>query len=125
MYEEVHLEEVSEIMDETIHAMKTIVKKKSFTYKSLSNEDKEIIFGTSKMLVKLRNELYMNLLDTFKGQTVTIGVSITNPPEGSIGEWLMNHITKTAIASYIVPILLLEGYASLVNPNEKGKIKFD
>jgi hypothetical protein len=112
-------------MDETMHNMKTIVKKKSFTYKPLANGDKEIIFGTSNTLVKLRKEQFMNLLDTFRGQTVTIGASRTNPPKGSLGEWLMNHITKTAIASYIVPILLMEGYASLVNPNEKGKIKFD
>jgi hypothetical protein len=102
--------------------MKTIVKKKSFTYKSLSNGDKEIIFGTANTLVKLRKEQFTNLLDTFKGQTVTIGASRTNPTEGSLGEWLISHITKTAIASYIVPILLMEGHASLAT--ERGKIKF-
>lgn len=37
----------------------------------------------------------------------------------------MNNITKTAIASYVVPILLMEGHASLVMPIDNGKIKFN
>ena len=31
--------------------------------------------------------------------------------EGSVGEWLQNNVTKTAIASYVGAILIHEGYA--------------
>ncbi|WP_061809008.1 hypothetical protein [Rossellomorea vietnamensis] len=123
LIEEISVDEVSQIMDETMHDLKTIVQKKPFKYKTLANGDKEIYLGKFNTLVKLRNEQYMNLLHTFKGQTVTIGASRTNPPGGSLGEWLMKHITKTAIASYIVPILLMDGYASLAT--ERGKIRFN
>ncbi|MEH7356841.1 hypothetical protein V7150_25370 [Neobacillus drentensis] len=110
-------------MYEIMHDMKTIVKKKPFKY--ISNGNKEIFFGKSSSPVKLSKEQYTKLLDTFKGRTVTIGTSRTDPPKDSLGEWLMNNITKTAIASYIVPILLMEGHASLVMPIDSGKIKFN
>lgn len=118
-------DEVSLLMYEIMYDMKTIVKKKPFKYKYISNGDREIFFGKSSTPVKLSNEQYMKLLDTFKGRTVTIGTSRTNPPNDSLGEWLMNNITKTAIASYIAPILLLEGHASLVMPIDSGKIKIN
>lgn len=107
-----------------MHDMKTIVKQKPFKYKSLTNGDKEIYIGKSNTLVKISKEQYTKLLATFKGQTVTIGASRTNPPKDSLGEWLMNNVTKTAVASYIVPILLIENHASLVMPIDSGKIKF-
>lgn len=118
------VDEVSLLMYEIMHDMKTIVKK-TFKYKYISNGDKEIFFGRSSAPVKLSDEQYTRLLDTFKGRTVTIGTSRTNPPKDSLGEWLMDNITKTAIAAYIVPIPLLEGDASLVMPIESGKIKFN
>src|SRR4030042_7040629 len=43
---------------------------------------------------------YTGLLNHFHGQTVNIGTSRTDPPPGSVGEWLQAHVTKTGIASY-------------------------
>ena len=42
---------------------------------------------------------------------IPIGTSRTNPPSGSLGVWLQVNVTRTAIASYVGPILVHEGYA--------------
>lgn len=57
---------------------------------------------------------YASLLNHFNGQIVNIGTSRTNPPSGSVGEWLMQNVTRTAMASYVGPILIEEGYAEKV-----------
>jgi hypothetical protein len=54
---------------------------------------------------------YSRLLTVFSGSMVEIGTSRTSPPAGSLGRWLQNNVTKTAIASYVGPILINEGYA--------------
>lgn len=51
------------------------------------------------------------LLNHFRGRRVKIGTSRNNRPAVSIGSWLHLNGIKTAIASYIGPILLHEGYA--------------
>jgi len=48
-------------------------------------------------------------VETFFGMHAC--TSRTDPPRGSLGEWLMSNITKTAIASYVGAILTHEGYA--------------
>jgi hypothetical protein len=62
------------------------------------------------------NSQYLALIEKFQGQTIPIGASRTNPPKNSLGEWLMANVTKIAIASYIVSILINEGYATLRMP---------
>jgi hypothetical protein len=69
----------------------------------------------------LDDELYVSipgaklrqLLSTFAGRgDVPIGTSRTKPPKSSLGFWLQqNDVTKTAIASYIGPLLIALGYA--------------
>jgi hypothetical protein len=64
---------------------------------------------------------YAALLAAFPaGTIVDAGTSRTNPPIGSLGAWLQVHISKTATASYIGPILLHFGHAQRVpgNPTE-------
>ena len=56
---------------------------------------------------------YESLLDHFRGCTVELGTTF-KPPRGSIGEWLMSHVTKTKIASCVGAILVAEGYAERV-----------
>ena len=112
-------------MYEIVYEMKTLVKKKPFKYKKNSNGDIEILFGKdANKKVKLSKEQYMKLIETFKGRTVLIGSSRTNPPKDSLGEWLMNNITKQAIASYIAKILIEEDHARPIMPIDSGKIKF-
>ena len=71
--------------------------------------------------VTISTREYTALLKQFRGRTVEIGTSRTNPPRGSVGEWLINNVTKTGIASYVGPILINEGYAVKVG---KTQIKF-
>ena len=59
----------------------------------------------------ISHEQYAALLRHFKGRTVNIGTSRDNRPRGSVGEWLKEHVTQTAIASYVGAILMHEGYA--------------
>ena len=54
---------------------------------------------------------YRNLLDHFGQRQVPCGCSRTEPPANSLGRWLMTHVTPTATASYVGPILVSEGYA--------------
>ena len=64
---------------------------------------------------------YADLLHHFQGRTVDIGTSRTDPPQGSVGKWLQANVTKTAMASYVGPILLSERYAVKVG---RSQIKF-
>ena len=54
---------------------------------------------------------YSALLKTFAGQEVPIGTSRTTPPPNSVGAWLITHVSPTALASYVGPILIDQGYA--------------
>jgi hypothetical protein len=49
---------------------------------------------------------------------VNTGTSWTVLLAGSVGEWLMENVTRTAIASYVVPILLEEGHAEKLEGSE-------
>lgn len=60
-------------------------------------------------------EQYRALLTRFAGDTVSAGTSRTDPPAGSLGEWLQENVTKVAIASYVAPILIAEGYAEALH----------
>jgi hypothetical protein len=67
---------------------------------------------------EISKQQWRSLLTHFRGRTVPIGTSRTDPPEGSLGEWLQQHVTKTALASYVGPILLAEGYADRPSSSE-------
>ena len=54
------------------------------------------------------------LVNHFRGSEVALGTSRTNPPPGSVGAWLLKEVTPVAIASYLGPILVREGYAEWV-----------
>lgn len=83
-----------------------------FSYKGSITEGTTITYGTERNQVTISKHEYKALLDHFQGQTVNIGTSRDNRPPGSVGEWLqLNDVTKTAIASYVGPILIHEGYA--------------
>lgn len=57
------------------------------------------------------------LLLVFGGKTVSMGTSRDNPPEGSVGKWLLSNVTKSALASYLGSILVYEGYAAKSGSN--------
>jgi hypothetical protein len=89
----------------------------SFAYEGSIERGTTIRFGQKgKQIVSA--DKYRNLLKAFSGQSVNIGTSRDNPPIGSVGGWLKEHVTKTAIASYVGPILIQTGYAERVGRSE-------
>jgi len=60
------------------------------------------------------------LINHFRGQEVALGTSRDNPPPGSVGAWLQVEVTPVAIASYLGPILVQEGYAEWVKNQRCG-----
>jgi hypothetical protein len=86
--------------------------KSSFKYSGSVQEGTKISYGEmGKYTININREQFTALINHFKGQTVEAGTSRTNPPKGSVGNWLQENITKTATASYICPILINENYA--------------
>ena len=89
----------------------------SFEYSCSVQSGTEIFYGAdcSNRAVVTQSE-YRDLLLHFSGLEVKIGTSRTDPPERSVGQWLRTHVTRTALVSYIGPILIHEGYA------ERGRL---
>ena len=96
--------------------LKTWAEKSNFSYSGSVRQGTTITCGESlSFVVSVTAPEYQALLDHFRGQTVDIGTSRDIPPHGSVGEWLQSHVTKTAIASYVGPILIVEGYAERID----------
>jgi hypothetical protein len=62
-------------------------------------------------------------LKLFADKEVPIGTSRTQPPPSSLGKWLLGHVTKTAIASYLGPILIAHGYAERGSASDLIRIR--
>jgi hypothetical protein len=58
------------------------------------------------------------MINFFSGNVVDIGTSRDIAPKGSLGEWLQENVTKTAIASYVGPILIKEGFAEKIGQSQ-------
>ena len=82
----------------------------SFSYVGSVETGTRITYG-SGFVTNVSAVQYQKLLNHFKGKRVPCGTSRTKPPRGSLGEWLMENVTKTAAASYVGRILVWEGYA--------------
>ena len=103
--------------------------KATFEYTGSIASGIHINFGREgKNKATLSEQQCQALLNEFKGRTISMGSSRDKVISGSIGEWLNVNVTKTAIASYICPILVAEGYASFITlDSSKGLcvIKFN
>lgn len=66
---------------------------------------------------------FSDLLKYFRSRRVDVGTSRTTAPRASLGAWLQHHVRRTAIASYIAPILLAEGYATRAS-GDRHQINF-
>jgi hypothetical protein len=51
------------------------------------------------------------VLMRFSGREVKVGTHRTNPPDGSIGDWIRVEYKLGGFMSYLGPILLEEGFA--------------
>lgn len=101
-------------------ALATWSGKSRFSYTGSVKNGTRIIYGNNNEIF-IRAEDYTKLLEYFKGLSVEIGTSRDNPPRGSMGEWLLQNVTKTAVASYVGPILIEEGFA---DKTDKTAISF-
>jgi hypothetical protein len=54
----------------------------------------------------------------FKDQKVAIGASRTSPPAGSLGEYLLENLSGTALASYVAPLIIYLGLAKGVGGHD-------
>ncbi len=105
------------------HAIKTLptwAGKSQFKYSGSVSQGTKITYG-SGFSIAIKADQYSALLSHFKGKTVDIGTIFTNPPRGSLGEWLQQNVTKVATASYVGPILISENYAVKIGGSQ---IKF-
>ena len=91
-------------------SIETWAGRSQFDYTGCIAVGTEISFGESST-VTVTAQQYAALRGAFLGQVVHVGTSFDNPQSGSVGEWLQNNVTRTAIASYVAPILIREGYA--------------
>ena len=97
-------------------------KRSSFDYFGSIKTGTEIKFGEGRVITVTAQQ-YAALRKHFLNQVVAVGTSRTEPAKGSLGEWLKNNVTKLAIASYVAPILVLEGYAERVDTRDIRIIK--
>ncbi|WP_265949770.1 hypothetical protein [Dechloromonas sp. A34] len=94
----------------------------SFDYVGSIETGTEITFGNGRVRA-VSAQQYSALRKQFLNQVVAVGTSRTAPPNDSIGNWLQSNVTKTAIASYVAPILVREGYAERVGTRDIRIIK--
>jgi hypothetical protein len=94
--------------------LRTRSKGITFGYETTADGSIHIEFGRGNRAT-LKATDYTRVIDHFQGQTVALGTSRDNPPPGSVGKWLQENVTRTAIASYLGPILVHEGQAVWVD----------
>ena len=88
-----------------------------FSYTGSVETGTEIIYGNG-WKARVSAQDYAALRRHFISRIVPMGTSRTEPPEDSIGAWLLMNVTPVAIASYVGPILVLEGYARRVGKHD-------
>lgn len=66
---------------------------------------------------------FASLIRAFAGRHVDVGTSRTTAPPFSMGAWLQQNVRRTAIASYVGPILVAEGRATRL-PGNSHQIQF-
>jgi len=105
--------------ERTMRELETWAGRSRFRYEGSVEQGTIVHFGTGfAHTARLSAEQFRRLLAHFKGRTVPIGTSRDSAPGGSVGAWLQENVTPTAIASYVGPILLDEGYAEKVGRSD-------
>lgn len=92
----------------------------TFEYEGSVTTGTLIRFGRDGWPARVSGEQYAQILAAFRGQMVNVGTSRDRAPEGSLGAWMQQHITRTALASYVAAILVHEGYAERVSGLRAG-----
>lgn len=72
--------------------------------------------------VKCSKEFFEAMLKKYRGQTIRVGLSFSDPGEGSLGAYVQRELkTKMNPTTYIAGLLVNEGYAER---SEAGYIRF-
>jgi hypothetical protein len=103
-------------------ALRTLARGSLFHYDGTFTDGFSIHMGRGHRAVVTANTLEQ-LIAHFSRQPhpVPIGASRTQPPEGSLGAWLIAHRSGASqVASYLAAILVQEGHAALAG----GKLVF-
>lgn len=87
-----------------------------FEYQGNVQQGTVIIYGNNNRIT-ITAEQYQQLINHFVGQNVTVSPERTDPEAGSLEDWLHQNVTRTAIASYVAPILVQEGIADRTPEN--------
>jgi len=90
--------------------MKTWGGRSNFAYSGTIEIGVVVSYGKNNK-VRVSAQQFYKLREHFLNNVVPVGTSRTAPKKGSLGWWLQANVTRTAIASYIAPILVSEGYA--------------
>lgn len=91
-------------------------ERSSFSYRGSVKSGTQITFGRGwKTFVSARD--YERLLQHFKGKRVRCGTTRTEPPRGSLGEWILENVTNNNIACYVGAILVHENFAVKLGPD--------
>jgi hypothetical protein len=98
--------------------LKTWAGRSKFSYTGSVETGTKITFGRKHSLQFVSAKNYRTLLKHFSRNTASIGTSRDNAPKGSVGEWLQKNVAKIAIASYVGPILIHEGYAEKIDKSD-------
>jgi hypothetical protein len=98
---------------------------RSFEYEETSDGSLTLHYGKKcAYRVRVPAEKLRQLVATFAGRgDVPIGTSRTDATESSLGFWLQQNVTKTAIASYVGPLLIELGYAEPGSTPDRIRIK--
>lgn len=84
--------------------------KSVFEYQGNIQQGTVIIYGNNNR-VTVTAQQYQQLIRYFAGRNIIVSPSRTAPEAGSLEDWLHHNVTRTAIASYVAPILVQEGVA--------------
>ncbi len=102
-----------------LKTLSTWAERSTFRYSGSIQDGITINYGRGfKYKINIRKEYLKSLLLYFQNQITEVGTSRTNPPINSVGRWLMENVSPTAISSYVCPILIEEGYAEQVGRSE-------
>ncbi len=71
-----------------------------------------VIYYGERGEILIKPSVFASMLNEFAGRLVKVNTSRTDNIAGSLGSWLKENVTKTAIASYVAPILVEEGLAT-------------
>lgn len=96
--------------------------RRNFDYTGSVETGTEITYGRGHK-IRVGAQQYAALRDYFLNNVVPVGTSRDNTPKGSLGWWLQANVTHTAIASYVAPILVIEGYAKKEGEHDIRVIK--